>query len=230
MPPLPLSLPSAPAHRSLRGLALVPVLLVPWLLGGCRSAYYSTLESFGVHKRDILVERIEEGRTEQTEAKEQFQATWEAFRELSGFEGGELEEVYERLRRELEDSEGEAADVRARIDDIEKVSADLFTEWEQEITEMESRDLRARSEEQLRETRARYGDLIGAMQRAEERMEPVLAAFRDHVTYLKHNLNARAIASLQDSVLEIEEDVASLVADMTASIEEADAFLETLEP
>ena len=29
-------------------------------LGGCRGAYYSTLEKFGVHKRDILVDRVEE--------------------------------------------------------------------------------------------------------------------------------------------------------------------------
>lgn len=199
------------------------------LLAGCRSAYYSTMERLGVEKRDILVERVEEGRTEQAEAKAQLETTWRAFRELTGFDGGALEDVYERLQKELDRCEGEAADVSERIVAIEKVSSDLFEEWEREIGEMESSDLRGKSQDRLREARTKYADLIGAMHKAEERMERVLVAFRDHVLYLKHNLNAQAIASLQSSVLEIEDDVDALIADMSKSIDEADAFLASME-
>jgi hypothetical protein len=74
-------------------------------------------------------------------------------------------------------------------------------------------------------TRDRYAHLIGAMRRAESRIEPVLSVFRDQVLYLKHNLNAQAIASLEVEVTRIEGDVSTLLQDMQNSIAEADAFI-----
>jgi hypothetical protein len=66
------------------------------------------------------------------------------------------------------------------------------------------------------------------MRGAEAKMQPVLAAFRDQVLFLKHNLNARAIQSLGDTAIEIDDEVAALVADIEASIREADEFVEAL--
>ena len=68
------------------------------------------------------------------------------------------------------------------------------------------------------------------MRRAEAKMDPVLTAFRDQVLFLKHNLNARAISSLQGTVAQIEGDVGALITDMEASIAEADAFISSLGP
>jgi hypothetical protein len=56
-------------------------------------------------------------------------------------------------------------------------------------------------------------------------MAPVLAAFKDTVLVLKHDLNAQAVASLQGTVVEIERDVEALIDDMEASIAEADRFV-----
>ena len=113
--------------RAPRSLCILALLLAP----ACQSAYYATMEKFGVHKRDLLVEEVEEGRAEQKEAAEQFQSTYEVF--------------------------------------------------------------------------------------------------RDHVLFLKHNLNAKAIAALQDVVINIEDDVAKLIAEMQKSIAEADEFLKAME-
>ena len=195
----------------------------------CRSAYYGTLEAFGVHKRDVLVDRVEEGRDAQQEAKEQFASALEAFRSVEDFDGGDLEKVYDRLKSEFDASEKRVAAVAGRIDSIETVAADLFEEWEGELREIKSADLRTRSEETLEQTRERYSGLIAAMKRAEAKMEPVLDVFRDHVLFLKHNLNAQAIASLESSLGSIETEVGSLIRDMEASIAEADAFIETIE-
>jgi hypothetical protein len=195
----------------------------------CRSAYYGTLEAFGVHKRDVLVDRVEEGRDAQQQAKEQFASALEAFRSVEDFDGGDLEEVYDRLKSEFDASEKRVAAVSGRIESIENVAADLFEEWEGELREIKSADLRTRSEETLERTRERYADLIAAMKRAEAKMEPVLDVFRDHVLFLKHNINAQAIASLEGSLGSIETEVGSLIREMEASIAEADAFIETIE-
>lgn len=200
------------------------------LLGAlaCSPAYYATMERFGFEKRDILKRRIHDGRDDQQEAKEQFTSALEAFKAATGFEGGELEGVYDRLKGELDRCEAQAAEVREDIGSIETVAADLFDEWEQEARQYTSPDLRRKSERMLRDTRQRYGELITTMRRAERSMEPVLGGFRDQVLFLKHNLNARAIASLQENVATIESDVAALIREMERAIAEADAFIETL--
>ncbi len=197
-------------------------------LGACRGAYYSTLETFGIQKREILVDRVEETKDSQTEAQEQFKTTLERFRELSGAEPDELDSAYEDLEEEYERCESDAEEVRERIDGIEVVAGDLFEEWEAEIETMSSKDLQAQSRESLRLSRERYGELIASLKQAEQKMDPVLATFRDHVLFLKHNLNARAISSLETTVVEIEGDVAGLIADMQASIDEADAFIASM--
>jgi hypothetical protein len=66
------------------------------------------------------------------------------------------------------------------------------------------------------------------MKAAEAKMAPVLVAFKDQVLFLKHNLNARAIASLQTNVNQIQGDVSRLVAEMEASINEANQFIEQM--
>ena len=46
---------------------------------------------------------------------------------------------------------------------------------------------------------------------------------------LKHNLNARALASLDGTNRELQTDIRQLIAEMDGSIREADAFIRTLQ-
>lgn len=213
-------------------LVLAPVAVVPLALGlaGCTSAYYGAMEQVGRDKRDILKSRIEAGREDQQEAQEQFKTTYQRFQELTGYAGGELESVYDRVAAEYERSEARAEDVRERIESIERVAEDLFAEWRQELGTMQSAGMKAESKRLLAETETRYARLIAAMKKAESKMPPVLTAFRDQVLFLKHNLNARAVASLSGTLGELEGDVDRLIRDIDASIRETDRFLATLEP
>ncbi|MGH8495590.1 MAG: DUF2959 domain-containing protein [Gammaproteobacteria bacterium] len=199
------------------------------LLGACQSAYYNTLEAVGFPKRDLLVSRVESARDAQESAKEQFESALEEFSAVVHFDGGELERQYEKLDGEYERSEAKADAVSERIESVEDVAGALFAEWEDELDQYNNDSLRRNSERQLAETRDRYGQLIEAMRRAEARTPPVLAAFHDQVLALKHNLNAQAIASLQNELVAVETDIAALISDMEASIREADAFLNAME-
>jgi len=198
------------------------------MLTGCKSAYYNTWEALGWHKRDILVDRVEDAKTDQQNAKEQFADALEQFQSVVKVDGGELETKYNKLKTELDASEAAASAVTKRIASVESVAGDLFNEWEAELEQYSDPNLRRQSEGQLRETRSKYTKLIAAMKKAESKMEPVLKVFRDQVLFLKHNLNAKAVASLQGTVTELQDDVAALVRDMQASIDEAEAFIDTL--
>ncbi len=209
-----------------RHLQWLPLGLVLLLVLGCQSTYYGAMEKFGYHKRDILVERVEEGRDDQQAAKQQFQSALDQFSALVGFKGGDLRALYDRLNGELGKCRDRAKAVTNRIQSIESVAAALFEEWETELNQYSNPDLKQRSERALRDTQQRYGQLIAAMKRAESRMPPILTAFNDQVLFLKHNLNAQAVASLEGDVAEMENDIAALIAEMNAAIAEADAFIE----
>ena len=205
------------------------VLSLIFSLTACSSAYYSGLEAMGIPKRELMVHRVEKARDTQEETKEQFKTTLEQFTATTNFNGGDLEVVYNKLNSEYEDSVSQAKKVRKRIDDIKNVSQALFEEWETEIEEFSSANLRSSSKQQLSETKVQYTQLIQAMERAESKLEPVLVVFKDQVLYLKHNLNARAISSLKNELSDIKSDVSSLILAMEQSIDEANSFINTME-
>lgn len=194
----------------------------------CRTIYYNTMEQFGWEKRHILTDRVEDSRKAQSEAEEQFQSAYDRFKEVTQYDGGDLEKIYRRLNRELERSEERALEVRERIASVNVVTGDLFEEWERELQEISNSDLRRQSADRLESTRSRYQSLYSAMRRAESKMDPVLQAFRDQVLFLKHNLNAAAIASLESTVISIESDVEILINELRLSIREADDFLASM--
>ena len=74
------------------------------VLSGCESVYYDTWEKLGVHKREILIDRIEDAQTAQEEGQEQFKNALEQFQAVVNFDGGDLEAIYRKLDDEYEDS------------------------------------------------------------------------------------------------------------------------------
>src|SRR5512136_2292164 len=198
-------------------------------LSGCSSVYYGTMEKLGVHKRDIMVDRVKAARDTQNEAKQQFLMAMEQFKSVVNFQGGDLEKEYDKLNATLQKSESKAADVRNRISAVEDVSEALFSEWRSEIKQYSSDTLRKASQQKYDVTKKKYTELIKAMKRAEAKLEPALAPLRDQVLFMKHNLNARAIAGLSDELISVQTNVDQLVREMESAIAQADAFIASLQ-
>lgn len=227
--PLSVTVPIAKTKPAMKATArFILFLFALGLLSGCQSVYYGTMEKLGIHKRDMLVERVEDAKDSQEEAKEQFANALEEFLAVTEYQGGDLQAQYNKLSSELDRSEQKANEVRARIDSIDSVAESLFEEWTSELEQYSNPTLRASSEEQLEATRERYDRLMVVMRRAEDRMDPVLAAFRDQVLFLKHNLNARALASLEATSIGLQQDIKELILQMEGSIEEASAFIDEM--
>ena len=198
-------------------------------MAACDSMYYKTWEQLGYEKRDLFVASVEDASESQAEAKEQFQSALDEFLAVTGAEGGELEATYRRLNAELEDSEAAAERVSGRVDEVADVAQALFAEWESELEQYNNADLRRASERTLRDTKQSYEQMIAAMRRTESKMAPILTKFNDNVLFLKHNLNAQAVASLSGISDELKSDVAALIADMETSIAEAEQFINKID-
>ena len=215
---------STPVKTTFRSLPVALVLL----LAGCSGAYYGAMEKMGVPKREILVDRVEKTSQAQTEAKQQFADALQHFLAVTKVDGGDLQKKYDTLNKEYQRSEARAKEVRERIAAVEDVAEALFREWKQELAQYTSPALRADSQRQLDATRRRYDALIGLMRRSADRMDPVVATFKDQVLYLKHNLNAQALAQLDSTNRTLEADITRLIADMDVSIREAETFIKSL--
>lgn len=202
--------------------------LARYCVAQCQKLYFRVVESAGRHKRDILVARVEHARDSLEEAKIQFQTALDRFSQLTRFDGGDLGNVYRQLKIEYDYSNAKARAVQDRIDAVEDVALALFTEWEAELEQYSNRTLRASSRQKLRLTQQHYGQLIAAMRRAEGKIDPVLRVFQDQVLYLKHNLNAQAIASLERELRTMAAGVSGLINAMERSITRANVFVEAL--
>ena len=205
------------------------LLALALLIAGCDTVYMGAMEKMGYAKRDILSSRVKAARNAQEDVKKEIQTALEQFGSVVSYQGGDLEAVYKKLNGELQDSEDKADAVRKRIKDVESVADALFSEWKQELGQYTNQSLRRQSEEKLTQTKSRYNDMIAAMKRAEQRIDPVLKPLRDQVLYLKHNLNARALSAIKGELAKVDSQVDQLVKDMNRSIAEADKFIQQME-
>ncbi|MDV6316658.1 DUF2959 domain-containing protein [Idiomarina sp. HP20-50] len=206
-------------------LPLVAVLM----LSACQSAYYGTMEKFGIEKRDILVDRVDEARDSQTEAQKEFRSALERLDAMLNIDGGNLEEQYNALRDDYEDSKAAAEEVRSRIDEVDEVANDLFDEWSEELGQYSNDRMRRQSEQQLRETERRYAELLRVMERAADKMQPVLEKMQDNVLYLKHNLNAKAIDAIRVEFSNLQREISVLIKDMEAAVNESNRFINAMQ-
>lgn len=198
-------------------------------LCGCSTLYYGAMEKVGIHKRDIMVDRVKEARDTQGETKKQFLTAMEQFKSVVNVQGGDLERQYNALSSTLQKSERAASDVRKRVKAVEDVSEALFSEWRSEIKQYNSATLKSASQQKYDATKRKYGELIAAMKRAESKLEPALVPLRDQVLFMKHNLNARAIAGLSDELVSVQTNVDALIREMEVAIAQADAFVTALQ-
>ena len=199
------------------------------LAGGCattRKAYYNAWEKFGYAKRERLVDNVKAARQEQVQAKQEFASALEQFKSVVHFEGGALEALYNKLNKEYQRCESQTGEVKTKIQSVKNVAGALFQEWEQEAGQIkDDPSLQQQSRALLQRTRGSYNEMIQRMDAAAATMDPVLTKFRNRVLFIKHNLNAQAIASLKGAELEMGGDIERLIREMEASIAEADAFI-----
>jgi len=206
-------------------LLLVFSLLLMVILSSCASTYYGAMEKVGVHKRDILVDRVEDGRDAQAGAQKQFQSALQQFDSIVKLEETDLKKAYDKFDKEYKKCKGAADDVSTKIDKIESVADALFKEWKSELKQYENKDMRRSSEKQLAATKTRYVDMLETMKTAEHSMDPVLRIFHDNVLFLKHNLNAQAIGSLQSEFANLESQIGELVQSMNVAIASSNKFI-----
>ena len=208
--------------------AIILSLSAVFFLTACSDSYYAFMEKLGIHKRDILVDRVEKTQDAEDEAQEEFKSALEHFASVVTVENTNLKQVYEELNGEFDDCLEAAKKVSSRIDSIETVSQALFREWEQELQMYQNPLLQEESRAKLAETKVQYDEMISLMYQAKNSMIAVLLILRDNVFFLKHNLNAQAIGALHNEYSKLQIEVDRLNEQMHKSIASSNAFIEEM--
>jgi len=214
-------------------LALLFILIcaVTGLLAGCQtvqSAYDSTKEMLGIDKRDIMIGEVRDARHSLEEVRQQFQSAMEKFNTVLTSKEGKLDKKYRTLKSENEKTERKAGEIQKSIDSVTRVAESLFAEWEAELNQYHSENLRSGSELRMQEAKDQFNKFINAMTLANEKAGPVLAAFSDLVLFSRHNLNTETAESLSIEMDAAAEKVASFYQDADGAMGEAEALIDLL--
>lgn len=138
------------------------------------------MEHVGVHKREIMADRVESAAKAQQAASLQFNKALDAPQSLSQFKNGDLEELYNSINTQYEHTEDAARNVTKHIHAVKDVSQALFFEWKEELLLYSSAHLRSDSEAKLEKTERSYLEMLTAMENAEKQMKSVLNTLRDN--------------------------------------------------
>jgi len=206
----------------------IGALLVLFSLSSCSKIYYATWEALGKQKRDLLREQVEDLAQDQEEVNEEFRDALSKLRSLYGSPPSELSQAYDQLQNDYDQARSKSQALSSRIAKVVTVAQDLFDEWDAEISKLKTPKYREDSRQKLKQTRQRFAKLEASMRKAEKDIVPVLASLEEQVIYVKHNLNAQALGSMQGEVKAIEGDLKTLSLSIQKSVSESQNFIKNL--
>lgn len=195
------------------------------LLVGCTSTYVAAWKQLGWESRDLLVDQVEDTRSRQESAKEQFTSALDQFKATYSFDGGDLEKAYNKLQKDYDRCVAQADDFRDEIGGVKRLGNAFFNEWQKDIDSVTDDATRQLVIQQRDATQVSFDQMVAKMDESADKMDPVLEAFQNRVILLKSSLNAQALASLQTNADELVNGIEALIEEMNASIAEADEFI-----
>ena len=198
------------------------------MLSSCSTVYYNFWETFGKEKRDLLKSKMISANSSHSEVKEELEDSLTKIRTEYKFKEGDLEKTYDSLSDDYEDISGKSQELSSNIDKAEDIANDLFAEWKKEALSLNKRKYRNDSLAKLKSTKRRFRDTLSSMRVVEKNMQKVLKQYKDQVTYIKHNLNAKVIGNLQLEMDSISSEMEKVINQINKSKTKARNFISKL--
>ncbi len=172
-------------------------------------------------KADAMIEEVEK-------AQAQVRSALTAQRNLVFGAAADLRKPYRALDKEIGRTEKRSEAVRRSADAAKIESTDYFRSWAGSLPLIEDDDLRGRSEERLRDSRARFDGIVEAGRRAAAAYEPFSRRLRDQWNYLGHDLNPSGIESLRPDAQKLAEEGDRLLAEIDDSLRQAREYVASI--
>lgn len=208
------------------GLLLVPAIALSSL--GCQRAYYSAYykfwESLGREKRDLLVSELAKTNDEQDGLKKQLAGTLQRIRTQYRFDEGSVGKTYDSLSSDYQEADRRSKALHERVDAVRHIAEDLFREWKREANQIDDAPMRNASLSNLELSQAHFSATSAQLAEVEKKIQPVMKQMQNHVYFLKHELNARAVGSLETKLKSMAPEIEQLIRSLEQSIGTAKQF------
>jgi hypothetical protein len=149
------------------------------------------------------------------ESRAQLQKTVATYNSIIEITTTDLKASYKDLGKDVANCEKKVADGRPRVDEMNTEAASYFAAWKASAAAISNPDLRKRSEERLADAQARFDKIAIAGKDARQSFDALMTDVKDQSSFLGHDLNASAIASLKP-------DAAKFNARATTVLDKAD--------
>jgi hypothetical protein len=131
------------------------------------------------------------------ESRAQLQKTVTTYNSITEMTAKDIKGAYKDLNEDVADSEKKVVDGRPKVDEMNTAAEGYFAAWKESAAAISDADLRKRSEERLADAQARFKNIAAAGKDARQSFDTLMTDVKDQSTYLGHDLNAGAIASLK---------------------------------
>ncbi len=209
------------SFRFVQGAAVV----VAWSLAGTAQA-----QDEGVKQVERLVKKSRAAVESIANTKTQLLKTMDVYNGLIADTATDRKDAYKKLQKEMTSTDERRAEIGVRSGEADAEAEILFKSWADSAAAIANADLRKRSEDRLAAAKASQARIKAAGQKAAELYGPVMKALQDQVTYLGHDLNATAVASLKPDAAKLGTQVQELVKRIDETISTADTAIAALGP
>jgi len=151
----------------------------------------------GVKQVEQLIKKANAGVESINDTKLQLQKTMEAYNAVLLPDVKDRRDAYKKLQKEVATTEKKRAMVSTRNGEMNVEAGRLFKNWEGSTAAIQDPELRQRSQQRLGQAKARYSEIETNGQGAARLYTPFMKALQDQVTYLGHDLNPGAVATLK---------------------------------
>ena len=162
--------------------------------------------------------------------KVQLMKTMDVYNGLMADDATDRKGAYKKLQSEMQSTEKRRSEIGLKADEMKAEADTLFKSWADSAAAISDAGLRKKTDDRLAKTKASFANVNTAAQKAAELYGPVMKALQDQVTYLGHDLNPSAVASLKPNAVKLNDQTKELVKRIDDTIATANTAIGALRP
>jgi len=164
------------------------------------------------------------------ESKVQLQKTVTTYNSITEMTAKDLKSAYKDLNKDVADSEKKVVEGRPKVDEMNTAAEAYFAAWKASAAAISDPDLRKRSEERLADTQARFKNIAAAGKDTRQSFDALMTDVKDQSTFLGHDLNASAIATLKPNAAKFNTRATTVFTKVDDVTKMFDEYIASLKP
>ena len=164
------------------------------------------------------------------ESRAQLQKTVATYNSITEMTAKDLKGAYKDLNSNVADSEKKVTDGRPKVDEMNTAAEGYFAAWKESAAAISDPDLRKKSEERLADAKARFNSIAVAGKDARQSFDALMTDVKDQSTFLGHDLNASAIATLKPNAAKFNTRATTTFTKVDGVTKMFDEYITSLKP